>query len=92
MHFYKSIYPIIFVLLFPLRISATDYYIDKDANGNNNGSSWNNAWESFSDIDWSQIQPGDVINISGGTTSKIYSCKNIIEYETSYRLHFYSVD
>ena len=53
--------------------TITDYYVDKNANGNNNGTSWSNAWESFSDIEWNQIQPGDIIYISGGTDSTVYN-------------------
>ncbi|MCH9028403.1 MAG: T9SS type A sorting domain-containing protein [Bacteroidetes bacterium] len=58
--------------LFLSTISATDYYVDKDATGNNNGSSWQNAWQSFSSISWGSINPGDVIYISGGSSSKTY--------------------
>jgi len=48
------------------------HYVNKNANGLNNGSSWANAWKNFSSINWSVIQPGDVIYISGGTDSTIY--------------------
>ncbi|MCH7771700.1 MAG: hypothetical protein IIA49_11910, partial [Bacteroidetes bacterium] len=58
--------------LFLSTISATNYYVDKDATGNNNGSSWQNAWQSFSSISWGSINPGDVIYISGGNSSKTY--------------------
>ncbi|MCH7770919.1 MAG: hypothetical protein IIA49_07870, partial [Bacteroidetes bacterium] len=54
-------------------ISATDYYVDKDASGANNGTSWNNAWQSFSSINWSVLGGGDTMYISGGTTSKTYT-------------------
>ncbi|MCH7772450.1 MAG: T9SS type A sorting domain-containing protein [Bacteroidetes bacterium] len=54
-------------------ISATNYYVDKNASGNNNGSSWNDAWTSFSSINWGQINPGDILYISGGSSSKVYS-------------------
>jgi hypothetical protein len=51
---------------------ATNYYVDKNTSGQNNGTSWANAWQSFSAIDWNSIQPGDVIYISGGTDSTVY--------------------
>lgn len=52
--------------------SGSSWYVDKNATGANNGSSWANAWSSFSAINWSQIQPGDTVYISGGPSSKIY--------------------
>jgi hypothetical protein len=52
--------------------TTTEHYVDKNAKGHNNGTSWRNAWKSFSDIDWSQLQPGDVLYISGGTDSTVY--------------------
>ena len=52
---------------------GTNYYVDKDATGNNNGTNWLDAWESFASINWSLIQPGDSIYVSGGTTSKTYT-------------------
>lgn len=54
-------------------IYSSNYYVDGDLKtGNNNGSSWNNAWQSFSAINWNLIQPGDVVYISGGTDSIVY--------------------
>ena len=58
-------------LLFPAY--GSNHYVDKDANGSNNGTSWSNAWESLSGINWSSIQPGDIIYVSGGTTGKTYN-------------------
>ena len=52
---------------------ATNHYVDKNANGSNNGTSWTNAWTSFSSINWGTIQPGDNIYISGGTDSTVYN-------------------
>jgi hypothetical protein len=51
---------------------ASTHYVDNAANGSNNGSSWNDAWESFADISWSAVNPGDMLYISGGSTSKTY--------------------
>ena len=56
-----------------LPIYATNWYVYKNASGSNNGTSWTNAWKSFSNINWSSIQPGDYIYISGGTDSLVYS-------------------
>ncbi len=52
---------------------AANHYVDKNATGSNNGSSWSNAWESFSAISWSSVNPGDIIYISGGSDSTVYN-------------------
>lgn len=61
---------------------AANWYVDKDAIGGNNGSSWVNAWKSFADINWwdpwhsppdfQGIKPGDTLFISGGPSGKTY--------------------
>ena len=61
------------VLFSPAAILAADFYVDKDANGSNNGGSWTDAWESFADINWGSVGAGDTIYISGGSSSKTYS-------------------
>jgi hypothetical protein len=79
----KSVYFLIFFLPFALTVlaffllfspnaNAAEHYIDKYANGANNGESWVDAWESFADISWESINPGDVIYISGGIASVVY--------------------
>lgn len=50
---------------------AANWYVDSGANGTNDGTSWSNAWTSFSNI--TGISPDDTIYISGGSTSKTYN-------------------
>jgi hypothetical protein len=52
------------------------YYIDKDAVGSHNGTSWSNAWTVFSQV--TGVGPNDVVYISGGASSKTYSDKSLI--------------
>lgn len=52
--------------------SAAFFYVDKDASGSRNGTSWTNAWTSFASINWSLIKPGDSLYISGGIYGQTY--------------------
>jgi hypothetical protein len=54
---------------------AANWYADRDALGANNGTSWGNAWKSFDNIVWGPggVKAGDILYISGGSTSKVYS-------------------
>jgi len=56
----------------PPLAESSSHYVDKDANGHNDGTSWLDAWKSFGDINWGAISPGDTIYISGGSSSKTY--------------------
>jgi hypothetical protein len=60
-------------LLISANTYSSNYYVDGDlTTGSNNGTSWANAWQSFSAINWNLIQPGDNIYISGGVESCVY--------------------
>ena len=62
-----------FVFLLITRVVVADYwYVDRDASGSNNGSSWFDAWRAFDDIRWNSVSPGDTIFISGGPFTKTY--------------------
>jgi len=63
----------IFLFLGLSPVFPTNHFVDKYATGNNNGSSWTNAWVSFGSINWNIINPGDTIFISGGTDSTVYN-------------------
>lgn len=45
-------------------------YVDKNATGSNNGATWENAWQSFDDIDWDIV---DTLYISGDTYNESIS-------------------
>ena len=50
----------------------TDWYVDNAAGGENDGTSWTDAWESFANIVWGGIGAGDSLYISGGSEGKTY--------------------
>lgn len=61
--------------LLALPALGANWYVDKDATGSANGTSWANAWKSFSAVVWgtSGVKAGDTLYISGGTSSKTYT-------------------
>src|SRR5574338_1113696 len=64
---------LIITLLFFFTVSAqTLWYIDRDATGSKNGTSWANDWNRFEQISWASISAGDTIYVSGGTDSTTY--------------------
>lgn len=62
----RAITAILFLCLLPC--FAATWYVDADATGANNGTSWTDAWESFGDIAWGAggVVAGDTLAISGG--------------------------
>jgi hypothetical protein len=53
---------------------GASWYIDNAVSGGSrNGTSWANAWSSFSSVTWSSIRAGDTVYISGGSVSKTYT-------------------
>jgi hypothetical protein len=63
------------LLLSTLGLSAASWYVDNAAAGANNGTSWANAWQSFSAISWGGVSAGDFVYISGGPngSQKVYN-------------------
>lgn len=50
-----------------------EYYVDNTVLTSGDGTSWQQAWTSFAEIDWAAVQPGDTIYISGGADSQTYN-------------------
>lgn len=78
LNWFKKIKILIFsiTISFPLIVNAqilNTWYVDKNASGSNIGTTWSNAWTSFSNINWNSIKPGDILYISGGSDSTIYN-------------------
>ena len=68
----KKLLLMLILLLLVGSVSATDWYVDNAVSVNGNGQSWSNAWKNLSSINWSVLQPGDTVYISGGSTEKVY--------------------
>lgn len=49
-----------------LTAQAADYYLDRNATGAGNGTSWSNAWRAVSNVVWSNVRSADTLWIQGG--------------------------
>lgn len=67
---YSNWLPYISAAVSNLNLSA--WFVDNSLATANGGQTWSNAWTSLGAIDWTQVRPGDTINVSGGTTSQSY--------------------
>lgn len=52
--------------------TPTTWYISKNGN-NSGGTSWASAWNELDQINWTQIHPGDTIQIDGGNAGMTYT-------------------
>src|SRR3989344_1634471 len=55
---------------------AANWYVSR--NGSNaDGRSWTTAWNEMNRINWSSIQPGDIIYLDGGTSGLTYNTRMV---------------
>lgn len=66
------------VLALSTNAAAVDYYVDANASGSNDGTSAENAWKSFADVDWSSLKGGDNVFVANGTYSGRVRLSNIM--------------
>ena len=63
---------------FKIEDPTNNWYVDRDASGSGDGTSWANAATSIPDLPWRAMYGGDTVYISGGLTSKTYDKVDII--------------
>jgi len=54
---------------------GANWYVNPDATGLNNGTSWSNAWRNFGSVVWGSggVKAGDTLFISGGAAGRVYT-------------------
>lgn len=78
-------YLICLLILFAFTLNAqTIWYVDKDAGGGDDGTSWTDAWRSLNDIGWASISAGDTIYVSGGSSDSLFYTSNDVFSGTYY--------
>lgn len=63
----------LFILLLTVSCRGASWYVDNEAAGSNNGTSWTDAWTALTNVVPASISSGDTIFISGGSISKTYT-------------------
>jgi hypothetical protein len=71
----KTLLLVIMAALTCFKVNSASWYVDNEAAGANNGTSWTDAWEDMNVVVWggAGVAPGDTLYISGGETSKTYT-------------------
>jgi hypothetical protein len=69
-----AISTVIILMSVTANAQQVSWYVDNALfTGNNDGTSWANAWHSLAAVSWTSIRPGDTVYISGGVTNKTYT-------------------
>ena len=69
------LYSFLITFLTSLNVFTQNFhYVSKNGN-NSNGNSWANAWNELDQIEWNNVQPGDLIYIDGGSDSMSYTSR-----------------
>src|SRR6202790_847750 len=63
----SSLFVMIVVLFAACEAFGANFYVSKAAKGTNNGTSWTNAWNEMSQVNFSTVSCGDTIWLAAGT-------------------------
>jgi len=64
---------LISLFLVPLSCLGASHYVDSAASAGNDGTSWTDAWTELDQITWASVAAGDIVYLSGGSSSKVYT-------------------